>query len=207
LAIDYRLMPEHRRMAGIQDCRTAYSWILANGPEGPGPAERLYVAGDSAGGNLTLSLIAWVRDQGIRQPDAAVAFSPATDTTFASPTVRRNMDSDAMLGPMFRDLARVPVPLLWWFSWLQARISPSNPVVSPVFGDLSGLPPTLVQVSEAEILYGDAIRYVNRAVAAGSPARLQSWPHMVHVWQMFYPRLTEAREAWDEVGKFIAEAG
>jgi len=207
LAIDYRLMPEHRRMAGIQDCRTAYSWILANGPEGPGPAERLYVAGDSAGGNLTLSIIAWVRDQGIRQPDAAVAFSPATDTTFASPTVRRNMDSDAMLGPMFRDLARVPVPLLWWFSWLQARISPSNPVVSPVFGDLSGLPPTLVQVSEAEILYGDAIRYVNRAVAAGSPARLQSWPHMVHVWQMFYPRLTEAREAWDEVGKFIAEAG
>ncbi|MDH5170869.1 MAG: alpha/beta hydrolase [Gammaproteobacteria bacterium] len=207
LAIDYRLMPEHRRMAGIQDCRTAYSWILANGPEGPGPAERLYVAGDSAGGNLTLSLIAWVRDQGIRQPDAAVAFSPATDTTFASPTVRRNMDSDAMLGPMFRDLARVPVPLLWWFSWLQARMSPSNPVVSPVFGDLSGLPPTLVQVSEAEILYGDAIRYVNRAVAAGSPARLQSWPHMVHVWQMFYPRLTEAREAWDEVGKFIAEAG
>jgi acetyl esterase/lipase len=90
---------------------------------------------------------------------------------------------------------------------LQSRISPSNPVVSPVFGDLSGLPPTLVQASEAEILYGDAVRYVNRAVAAGSPARLQSWPHMVHVWQMFYPQLTEAREAWDEVGKFIAEVG
>lgn len=206
LAIDYRLMPEHRRIAGIQDCRTAYSWILANGPEGQGQASRVYVAGDSAGGNLTLSLIAWVRDQGMRRPDAAVAFSPATDGTFVSPTVRRNMDSDAMLGPMFRDLAKVPVQLLWWFSWLQNRISPSNPLVSPVFGDLSGLPPTLVQASEAEMLYGDALRYVNRAIAAGSPARLQSWPHMVHVWQFFYPRLTEAREAWDEVGKFIAEA-
>ncbi|MCB1695970.1 MAG: alpha/beta hydrolase [Halioglobus sp.] len=205
LVIDYRLMPEHRRMAGIEDCRTAYRWILANGPEGPGAASRIYVAGDSAGGNLTLALIAWVRDQSLRQPDAAVAFSPATDATFSSPTIRRNMDSDAMLGPMFRDLAKVPLPLLWWFGWFQARISPSNPVVSPLFGDLSGLPPTLVQASENEILYGDAIRYVNRAVAAGSPARLQSWPNMVHVWQFFYPQLAEAIEAWDEVGKFIAD--
>lgn len=204
LAIDYRLMPEHRRMAGIQDCRSAYAWIVANGPTGPGPASRVYVAGDSAGGNLTLALIAWVRDQGLRQPDAAVALSPATDSTLSSPTLRRNMDSDAMLGPMFRGLVKIPLPLLWWFGWMQTRISPSSPLVSPVLGDLSGLPPTLVQASEAEILYGDAVRYVNRAVAAGSPAQLQSWPHMVHVWQMFYPQLTEAREAWDEIGKFIA---
>ena len=205
LVIDYRLMPEHRRMAGIEDCRTAYLWLIDNGPDGPGAANRVFVAGDSAGGNLTLSLIAWVRDQAIRQPDAAVAFSPTTDATFASPTVLRNMETDAMLGPMFRDLAKVPRPLLWWFSWFQSRVTPRSPLVSPMFGDLSGLPPTLVQVSEAEILYGDSIRYVNRAIAAGSRAQLQSWPHMVHVWQMFYPQLTEAREAWDEVGKFIAE--
>jgi len=206
LAIDYRLMPEHRRMAGIEDCRTAYAWVVANGPGGPEPARRVYVAGDSAGGNLTLTLIAWVRDQGIRQPDAAVAFSPTTDQTFSSPTVLRNMESDAMLGPMFRDLAKIPRPLLWWFAWAQSRINPSSPLVSPVFGDLSGLPSTLLQVSEAEILYGDSVRYVNRAAAAGSPVRLQSWPHMVHVWQMFYPQLTEAREAWEEVGRFIAES-
>ncbi|MCB1700242.1 MAG: alpha/beta hydrolase [Halioglobus sp.] len=205
LAIDYRLMPEHRRMAGIEDCRKAYTWILENGPAGPGVASKVYVAGDSAGGNLTLSLIAWLRDEGLRAPDAAVAFSPATDSTFASPTILRNMDSDAMLGPMFRDLAKIPAPLLWWFGWFQNRIAPSNPLVSPLFADLAGLPPTLLQASEAEILYGDSVRYVNRAVAAGSMARLQSWPHMVHVWQMFYPQLTEAREAWDEVGKFIAE--
>jgi acetyl esterase/lipase len=207
LAIDYRLMPEHRRMAGIEDCRTAYAWMLANGPDGPGPATKVYVAGDSAGGNLTLSLIPWVRDREMQQADAVVAFSPTTDQTFSSPTVLGNMDSDAMLGPMFRDLAKIPRPLLWWFGWLQARIAPSNPLISPLFGDLSRLPPTLLQASEAEILHGDAVRYVNRAVASGTPARLQSWPHMVHVWQMFYPQLTEAREAWDEVGKFIAEAG
>ena len=205
LAIDYRLMPENRRKSGIEDCRQAYTWIIDNGPDGPGPASKVYIGGDSAGGNLTLTLIAWVRDQALRQPDAAVALSPVTDGTFTSPTLKRNMDTDAMLGPLFRDLAKVPVWILLWVSWLQNRIVPSSPLVSPALGDLSGLPPTLVQASEAEILYGDAIRYVNKAVAAGSPARLQSWPYMVHVWQFFYPRLTEAGEAWDEIGKFIAE--
>jgi acetyl esterase/lipase len=207
LAIDYRLMPEHPRKAGIEDCRKAYRWILDNGPDGCAPASKVYVAGDSAGGNLTLSLIAWVRDQGLRAPDAAVALSPATDTTFASPSLLTNMETDAMLGPVFKQMSRVPRPLLWWFVWLQARMSPSNPVISPVYGDLSGLPPTLLHASEAEMLYGDALRYVNRAVAAGSPAKLQSWPHMVHVWHMFYPQLSEAHQAWDEIGKFIAEAG
>jgi acetyl esterase/lipase len=75
--------------------------------------------------------------------------------------------------------------------------------VSPVFGDLSRLPPTLVHASESEMLFDDARRYVNKAVAAGSPARLQSWAHVVHVWHMFYPQLTEARDAWEEIGTFI----
>jgi ABC-type sugar transport system ATPase subunit len=77
LAIDYRLMPEHPRRAGIEDCRRAYRWLLANGPDGAAPAQAMFVAGDSAGGNLTLSLIAWARDTGLRAPDAAVALSPA----------------------------------------------------------------------------------------------------------------------------------
>lgn len=205
LAIDYRLMPEHSRMAGIEDCRKGYRWILENGPAGPAPASRVFVAGDSAGGNLTLSLIAWVRDQSLPAPDAAVALSPATDSTLGSPSLRDNMETDAMLGPMFKGLSRVPRPLLWWLAWLQARMSPRNPLVSPVFGDLSGLPPTLLHASEAEMLYSDSLRYVNRAVAAGSPAKLQSWPHMVHVWHMFYPQLTEACQAWEEIGRFITE--
>ena len=206
LAIDYRLMPENARMAGIEDCRTAYQWLLQSGPQEREAAARIYVAGDSAGGNLTLSLIAWLRDQKLRQPDAAVALSPPTDATFGSPSLKHNMDSDAMLGPMFKGLAKVPKPLLWWFIWFQNRISPSNPLLSPVFGDLSGLPPTLVHASEAELLFDDARRYVNRAVSAGSPAKLQSWAHVVHVWHMFYPQLTEARDAWEEIERFIAEA-
>jgi acetyl esterase/lipase len=206
LAIDYRLMPEHSRMAGIEDCRTAYRWIQGHGPNGPQAARTVFVAGDSAGGNLTLSLIAWVRDQGLRAPDAAVALSPATDSTLASPTLKANLATDAMLGPLFGSLAKVPRTLLLWGAWFQARINPCDPVISPVYGDLSHLPPVLVQASEIEMLFDDSRRYVNRAQAAGSPVKLQTWNHMVHVWQIFNPELTEARDALTEIGKFLAAA-
>ncbi|HZT56462.1 MAG TPA: alpha/beta hydrolase [Burkholderiaceae bacterium] len=204
LAIDYRLMPEHPRIAGIEDCRRAYRWMLENGPAGAQPARTVFVAGDSAGGNLTLSLIAWLRDQGLRAPDAAVALSPATDSTGASPSLKSNLHSDPMLGPLFAPLTKVPHPLLLWFGWLQNRINPRDPMISPVYGDLSRLPPVLVQVSQVEMLRDDGRRYVNRACAAGSPARLQTWDHMVHVWQIFNPELPEARAALEEIRKFLA---
>jgi len=203
LAIAYRLMPEHRRIEGIEDCRTAYRWLLEHGPDGRSPAAKVWVAGDSAGGNLTLSLIAWVRDAGLRPPDAAVALSPATDSTFRSPSLSSNLASDPMIGPLFGWLAKVPGTLLLWYTWFQIRINPRDPVISPVYGDLSRLPPVLVQTSEAEMLRDDSRRYVNRAVAAGSPVRLQTWDHMVHVWQIYYPELAEGREALDEVRKFL----
>lgn len=206
LAVDYRLMPENSRRAGIEDCRSAYRWMLDHGPDGPARAQAVFVAGDSAGGNLTLSLIAWVRDQGLRAPDAAVALSPLTDCTFASPSLRANLRSDAMLGPLFGPLTRVPSPLLLWLGWIRHRINPRDPVISPVYGDLSNLPPVLVQASEVEMLLDDSRRYVNRARAAGSPVRLQTWNHMVHVWQIFNPELPEARGALEEIGKFLSEA-
>ena len=206
LVVDYRLMPEHPRIAGIEDCRAAYRWMLDHGPNGAETASAVFVAGDSAGGNLTLSLIAWVRDQGLRAPDAAVALSPATDATLGSPSLRANLHSDAMLGPLFGPLARVPQAVLLWLGWYQTRLAPKNPLISPVYGDLSNLPPVLVQASEVEMLFDDSRRYVNRAQAAGSPVRLQTWNHMLHVWQIFYPELPEAREALHEIGKFLAAA-
>jgi epsilon-lactone hydrolase len=206
LAIDYRLMPEHPRRAGIEDCRSAYRWLLANGPDGAAPAQAVFVAGDSAGGNLTLSLIAWVRDVGLRAPDAVAALSPLTDATLASPSMKANVHSDAMLGPLFGKLARVPRWVMLWVGWLQTRINPSDPLVSPLRGDLSRLPPVLLQASEVEMLLDDSRRYANRAQAAGSPVRLQRWNHMVHVWQIFNPELSEAREALAEIGKFLNAA-
>jgi acetyl esterase/lipase len=167
LAIDYRLMPEHPRMAGIEDCRTAYRWMLDNGPDGAAPANAVFVAGDSAGGNLTLSLIAWVRDQGLRAPDAAVAMSPATDGTLGSPSLLANIATDAMLGPLFGPLSRVPRSVLLWGAWFRHRIRPNDPVVSPVFGDLSNLPPLLIHASDLEMLLDDSVRYANKASASG----------------------------------------
>ncbi len=206
LALDYRLMPEHRRLAGVEDCRTAYRWLLDNGPDGAQPASSVFVGGDSAGGNLTLSLIAWVRDHGLRAPDAAFAFSPATDATFGSPSLKANRATDVMLGPMLGGLTKVPSAVLLWGSFYGARMSPRNPVVSPLLGKLSGLPPLLVQASRSEMLLDDARRYVNKARAAGSPVRLQTWGDMVHVWQIFSPELPEAEQALGELGKFLAEA-
>jgi len=203
LAIDYRLMPENRRRDGIEDCRTAYRWILDNGPDGAQAVSHLVVSGDSAGGNLGLSLSAWVRDQGLRAPDAVVAFSPTVDGTFSSPSIVSNMRSDIMLAPLFSMLFKIPATIRRWIFLVQNRFSPANPVVSPVFGDLSGLPPTLIQVSEAEMLLDDARRYVNKARASGSPAVVQSWGHMLHVWQIFYPKVREAAEAWEEIRKFL----
>ena len=206
LAVDYRLMPEHPRRAGIEDCRSAYRWMLAHGPEGAAPASAVFVAGDSAGGNLTLSLINWVRDEGLRAPDAAVALSPLTDATLSSPSMRGNVSTDPMLGPLFGPMARVPQVLLLWSGWLQTRIKPNDPVISPLRADLSRLPPVLVQASPLEMLFDDSRRYVNRAQAAGSPVKLQTWNHMVHVWQIFNPELSEAREALAEIGKFLNAA-
>ncbi len=203
LAVDYRLMPEHKRRAGIEDCRTAYRWMLEQGPTGPASADAVFVAGDSAGGNLTLSLVAWARDNGLRAPDAAVALSPLTDATFASPSFKTHVHSDALLGPLFGAMARVPRYLMLWIGLFQARINPRNPMVSPVYGDLAGLPPILVHVGEQEMLRDDARRYVNRAQAAGSPVRLQTWDHVMHVWHIFNPELTEARQALDQIGHFL----
>ena len=203
LAIDYRLMPEYKHMDCVADCRTAYQWILDNGPDGPGKVRQLFFGGDSAGGNLALALVAWVRDKHLRAPEAVVALSPLTDSTFSGASIRANEATDIMLAPILRILNRLPQFIKsWWIVWSQ-RIRPANPIASPLFGELSGLPPILVQASEAEMLLDDARRYVYKACAAGSPATLQTWADMVHVWQIFDPDLPQAAEAWLEIGKFL----
>jgi acetyl esterase/lipase len=205
LSVDYRLLPEHRHGDCVEDCRAAYRWLLDNGPDGPGPARQLYFGGDSAGGNLALSLAAWTRDEDLRSPDAVVVMSPLTDVSFSGASLRGNWQTDIMLRRVMGTLNRLP-PFLksLWVLWTY-RVRPADPSVSPLFGDLANLPPTLVQASEAEMLLDDARRYVHKARAAGSPVKLQTWANMVHIWQIFYPELPQAREAWDEIGKFIKE--
>jgi acetyl esterase/lipase len=203
LAVDYRLMPENPRITSIEDCRTAYRWILENGPEGAAPVETLFMGGDSAGGNLSLVMSAWARDEKLRAADAVVALSPLTDSSYSGPSIAGNLETDAMLGPMFGGLLKIPKPILSWIFVLENRMRPVNPLVSPLMSGLQGLPPTLVQVSASEMLLDDARRYVNKARAAGSPVRLQTWEGVLHVWQIFQPEVPEACEAFEQIDKFL----
>ena len=203
--VDYRLMPENRFMAGVQDCRDAYEWLLNHGPDGADAVDFMIVAGDSAGGSHALALLAWARDNGLRQADAAIAFSPSTDLTLTAPSNRNNIKTDQLLGPAFGGLSKIPLPVIWWATLAAFRVSPTNPVASPLRGDLSKLPPTLIQASDTEMLRDNARRYVAKARAAGSPATLHTWPGMVHVWQIFVQMLPEAEEAFEDVKLFLDE--
>lgn len=203
LAIDYRLLPEHSRKAGIADCQNAYRYMLEYGPSGKSEAGEIYVAGDSAGGNLTLMLSAWTRDERLRCMDGVIAFSPSTDSTLSNPSAVRNIETDPMLASGLGPLARLPKSIRGLIALVKCLASPRNPRMSPLFGDLGDLPPTLVQVSDCEMLRDDALRYVNKARSQGSPVTVQVWPHMVHVFQMFQHVLPEARQAIDEVAGFI----
>lgn len=203
LSVDYRLMPEHRRLDSVTDCEAAYRWMLDNGPSGPAAAEAVFVAGDSAGGNLALTVSASSRDSGLRQPDGVAAFSPSTDSTLASGSYRSNIATDPLLGPSVGVFARLPATIKVLLAWVLGRANPSSPRSSPLFASLHGLSPTLVQASDCEMLLDDARRYVNKARSQGSPAELQTWPGMVHVFQMFGHVIPEADEALDKVAEFL----
>jgi monoterpene epsilon-lactone hydrolase len=204
LAIDYRLSPEHKRNACIEDCRTAYDWLLDNGPRGSSVARSVYVSGDSAGGNLTLSLLAWVRDTQRRQPNAAVALSPVTDMRMVNPSVKSNVDTDIMLKPLAKKLLKVPRWLLVTMGRFMVPYDATDPSISPLLGELHDLAPLLIQVSDSEILLDDGRRYANKAQAAGSSVTLQIWSGMPHVWQLFHPDLSAAEHAFNEIDRFIS---
>lgn len=203
LSVDYRLMPEHQRLDCPVDCQVAYRWILENGPDGRGPLDHLFVGGDSAGGNLALVVLASARDEGLRPADAAVAFSPVTDSTYSGASLRSNLSTDPMLAEAFSQMQKVPRWVMLWANFILMRVRPQDPRVSPVFGSLAGLPPVLVQASTAEVLLDDGRRWVNKACTEGTDAMLQTWPGVVHVFQAFVPDLPEANQALAEVEKFF----
>ncbi len=192
---DYRLAPEHRFPAGLEDCLRAHGWLTANGPAGPKPAKATFIAGDSAGGNLTLAVLLALRDRRQPLPAAGIALSPTTDLTLASQSLQTVDDPiiSASTMPVFRD-------------HYLGKADPGNPLASPVFGDYHGLPPLLVQVGEHEMLRDDSVRVANKARADGIPVKLEVWPGMFHVFQSHEPLLPEAREAIDHAADFMRSA-
>lgn len=196
LNVGYRLAPEHPFPAGLDDCRTAYRWLLDNGPDGAGAARSVFVAGDSAGGNLTLALLLKLRDGGMPLPAAAVALSPAADLTWSSPSIRERAALDPVLRP-----ERIETVV---HAYLQRRAAVEDPLVSPLNGNLEGLPPLMLQLGDAEILYDDSVRFADKARSAGVTVELDVWPGMPHVFQMFAPWLPQAARALSSIGRFVA---
>lgn len=184
----YRLAPEHRYPAALDDCIAAYRWLLGQGIE----ASCIIVAGDSAGGNLTLALLLRARDEGLPLPAGAVALSPVADLTFSGDSVRRNDGIDDMFSADLMD-ALVPV-------YLPRPDLCTHPHVSPVFGDYAGMPPLLLIVGSTELLLDDSVRVAQRCPGA----QLLVWHGMPHVFPGF-DFLPEAREATGRIGRFARE--
>ncbi|TKJ19566.1 MAG: alpha/beta hydrolase [Promethearchaeota archaeon Loki_b31] len=190
LSIDYRLAPEHPFPVPLEDCVNAYKWLLANGFK----SDHIIIAGDSAGGNLTLTTLLKIRDLGIDLPAGAICLSPATDFTLADDSYFKNAETDPSLAD---------VGVFWWYVAYLAGEDPRNPYISPLFADLKGLPPILVQASSCEMLYSDATRFVEKAKKAGTNAILQSWDDMSHVFQgLIYELIPEAKDAISKIADF-----
>jgi acetyl esterase/lipase len=201
LAVDYRLAPEHPFPAGLDDCLAGYGWLRGHGPSGPAPARSVFVAGDSAGGNLTLALLFAARQRGLPFPNAAVAISPATDFLATGDSYRTRAARDPIItaGP---DGIRLLSKL-----YLQGRAAPEDPLASPLYGDYRGLPPLLFHVGDAEVLLDDSTRAAEKARAAGVDVTLEVWPEMPHVWHAFAPFLPEATQAIERIGAFVRKHG
>jgi epsilon-lactone hydrolase len=187
---DYRLAPEHPFPAGLEDCVAAHDWLVANGPAGPGPAKATFIAGDSAGGNLTLATLLALRDRKLRMPAGGIPLSAATDFTLASDSLKTVHDPiiSARTMPEFRDR-------------YLGKSDSRKPLASPVFGDYHGIPPLLIQVGEHEMLRDDSIRVAKKAASDGIPVKLEVWPGMVHVFQI--RGLPESREAIRHIADFM----
>lgn len=191
LSMDYRLAPEHPFPAGLEDAVAGYQWLLDSGVK----SEHIVIAGDSAGGGLTVATLLALRDRGIALPAAALCFSPWVDLLGEG----ASMSTRAEVDPMVQKDA-----LLWYTGLYMAGGDPKDPLASPLYADLSGLPPTLIQVGDAETLLDDSTRLAERMKAAGVEVELEVWDRMIHVWQIFAPILSEGREAIAKAGAFVA---
>jgi acetyl esterase/lipase len=190
LAIDYRLAPESPFPAAVHDSVAAYRWLLSQGV-GPG---HIVVGGDSAGGGLTVAMLMAIRDADGLLPAAGVCISPWADMECTS--VIERAKTDGMIQPE---------GILGMAKAYLGGADPRTPLASPIFADLKGLPPLLIQVGGAEELLDDSTRLTERAEAAGVDVTLESWEDMFHVWHFYAGMLPEAQQAIDRIGEFVRE--
>ncbi len=192
LAIDYRLAPEHTFPAAVEDALAAYQWLLNEST----PANQIVVAGDSAGGGLTLSLLLTLREKGLPHPAAAICLSPWTDLTCSGESWAGNAKVDFMLKKRST------------FNAAKLYLGDADfrsPLASPLFADPAGLPPLLIQVGSEEVLLSNSTLFAEKARLAGVDVTLETWKGMQHVWQYAASMLPEARQAVARIGEYITQ--
>ncbi len=191
LFLDYRLAPEHPFPAAIEDSIKAYKWLITTAKINP---SNLIIAGDSAGGGLTLATLIKLRDLKIPLPRAAVCLSPWTNLTQTGGWFKDRRISDPVV---------TREELFFMVSIYIGDEDPENPLISPLYANLEGLPPILIHVGKNEILFDDSTRIYERAKQAGVKIELKIWEDMFHVFQIFAPVAPEGQEAIDEIGDYI----
>ncbi len=188
VVVDYRLMPEHPYPAALGDAWSAYWWLLAQGFE----ARRIVVAGESAGAGLAVALLLLVRETNLPQPAGCICFSPWVDMGLTGATLIRNQASDYLnLAAMGRAASLV----------LAGR-NPHDSYLSPIYADLHGLAPLLIQAGTAEMLFDDAARLAKRASAAGVTVEFEPWENMAHAWHFMAVGEPKARAAIGSAARF-----
>jgi monoterpene epsilon-lactone hydrolase len=187
LMVDYRLAPDHPFPAALDDCLTAYRWLLKKGLT----AHNIAVAGDSAGANLSITMMMELRDSGDMLPAAVACLSPVTDLS------TEKTPPEGFKDPLLPSKA----VKLYNRSYVGDN-DPRSPLISPVFGDLHGLPPLLVHAGEEEILLDDARRITRLAESAGVDVRLEVYSRMWHVWQLFLG-LPQAQQSLSDISQFL----
>jgi len=193
LAIGYRLAPEHPFPAAYDDALTAWRFLRDQNV----PAAHIAIGGDSAGAGLTVALITRLRDAHEELPGCAWLISPWTDLTMSGSTVFTKEAVDPLIHKQYlNELAD---------AYLPAGIDRKDPRVSPLYADLNGFPPTLIQVGSAETLLDDATRFAAIAGAADVRVTLEIWPHMIHAWPLWNAHLEPGRRALASAGAFIRE--
>jgi len=190
-SVNYRLAPENPFPSALDDCLHAYEWLIK---ENNLPPKQIILGGDSAGGGLALATLLALKSQGKEMPLAAFVMSPWTDLTVSGESVRKNKHQDAVL-------EHFDIPA--WARMYYGTYSPQHPLISPLFADLEGLPPILMQVSEDEILFDDSRRFAWKAHKANVKIELQKWKGLVHVWQLFWLYVPEGREALTQIKFFL----
>jgi acetyl esterase/lipase len=190
LLVDYRLAPENPFPAAVDDAVAAYQWVLQQGT----PAGRVVIGGDSAGGGLAAALLLALRDRGIALPAGGVCLSPWVDMTLTA----GSYESRGTVDKLFSLASAEEASKLYL-----AGHDPKDPLVSPVFGSWSGMPPLLIQVGDAEVLLDDAAQLASVAAAAGVDVEHHVYAEMPHVWQMSYPAYPEAVDAVEQIAVFV----